>query len=460
MNFCPIADQFPFLSNTTFEILNSSNTRSDKSSLRFGRIIMQAKGTWFSEKAFGEEAAGLVTVSYKSHKEALYCLETALNTTKGVGLLQGPDGSGKTVTARRLEEMLPGDCAVAFIDGTRIKANEMMSEMLKQFGYDTDLETDYELESMVKMFATQQTVANQPPVLIVDNVDRMYPSALRALNNFAELQIQDRYAMRMILTGRDGLDRLVASDGMPSVKNREAGSFPLRPLTIKEVLIYLNARLTASGVNDAETVFPVDVSDRIYKRARGWPGAINKAAIEALERTKRVPPDTSDTIVKDRVTISAPDNLPVLDVEKATAPPQTSLIITKGGKVVSEFSFTNNKVLIGRSDFADVVLDDQYTSKMHALLLLFSDALVLLDLNSSNGTTVNSVVTRSTILKSDDIISLGDHRLKVRNAPAISDEMAQLRKSPDTIKMKNLVEMRRHREQRLALVTSESKRPG
>ena len=421
---------------------------------------MQAKGTGFSEKAFGTEAAGLVTVSYKSHKEALYCLETALNTTNGVGLLQGPDGSGKTVTVRRLEEMLPGDCAVAFIDGTRIKANEMMTEMLQQFGYDTELETDYELESMVKMFATQQTVSNQPPVLIVDNVDRMYPSALRALNNFAELQIQDRYAMRMILTGRDGLDRLVASDGMPGIKNREAGSFPIRPLTIKEALIYLNARLTACGVNDAETVFPVDVSDRIYRKSGGWPGAMNKAAIEALERAGSGPPNATDTIVQDRAATNTPDDLPVLDVEKAAAPPRTSLIITKDGKVVSEFSFADNKVLIGRSDFADVVLDDQFASKMHALLMLFSDALVLLDLNSSNGTTVNSVVTRSTILKSDDIIALGDHRLKVRNAPAISDEMAKLRKSPDTIKMKNLIEMRRHREQRLALVTSESKRSG
>jgi len=106
------------------------------------------------------------------------------------------------------------------------------------------------------------------------------------------------------------------------------------------------------------------------------------------------------------------------------------------------------------------VVADQFASKMHALLLLFSDALVLLDLNSSNGTTVNSVVVRTTILKSDDIISLGDHRLKVRNAPAISDEISKLRESPDTIKMRNLIDMRRQRKQRLALVTAKSNQQG
>jgi len=415
---------------------------------------MQAKGTGFSDQAFGEEAAGLVTVSYKSHQDALHFLEAALYTSNGVGLLQGPDGSGKTTIARRLKETLPGDCAVAFIDGTRIKAKAMMTEMLLQFGYDTNLETDFELEKMVKMFATQQTISNQPPILIVDNVDRMYPSALRTLNMFAELQIQDRYAIRMILSGRDTLDKLVASDGMPGIKKRDAGSFPLRPLTIKEALIYLQARLSACGVNEAETIFPVDVSDRIYRQSGGWPGSINRVAIDTISKATSVLPKATDTIAQEKVMTEIVSDLPVLGATEATGRLPPSLIVTKEGNVVSEYAFKENKVLIGRSDFADVVVDDQFASKMHALLLLFTDALVLLDLNSSNGTTVNSVVVRSTILKSDDIISLGDHRLKVRNAPAISDEMAKLRESPDTIKMKNLIDMRRRRKQRLALVTA------
>jgi type II secretory pathway predicted ATPase ExeA len=415
---------------------------------------MQAKGTGFSDQAFGEEAAGLVTVSYKSHQDALHFLEAALYTSNGVGLLHGPDGSGKTTIARRLKETLPGDCAVAFIDGTRIKAKAMMTEMLLQFGYDTNLETDFELEKMVKMFATQQTISNQPPILIVDNVDRMYPSALRTLNMFAELQIQDRYAIRMILSGRDTLDKLVASDGMPGIKKRDAGSFPLRPLTIKEALIYLQARLSACGVNEAETIFPVDVSDRIYRQSGGWPGSINRVAIDTISKATSVLPKATDTIAQEKVMTEIVSDLPVLGATEATGRLPPSLIVTKEGNVVSEYAFKENKVLIGRSDFADVVVDDQFASKMHALLLLFTDALVLLDLNSSNGTTVNSVVVRSTILKSDDIISLGDHRLKVRNAPAISDEMAKLRESPDTIKMKNLIDMRRRRKQRLALVTA------
>ncbi len=82
------------------------------------------------------------------------------------------------------------------------------------------------------------------------------------------------------------------------------------------------------------------------------------------------------------------------------------------------------------------------------MLLLYSDALVLLDLNSANGTTVNSVKVKKTILRDNDVISLGHHRLKVENAPEISAEMQELLKSPDTLKMKNLIDIRRLRAQR------------
>ena len=68
--------------------------------------------------------------------------------------------------------------------------------------------------------------------------------------------------------------------------------------------------------------------------------------------------------------------------------------------------------------------------------------------HSANGTTVNSVKVQKTILKDDDIISLGHHRLKVENAPAISEEMEEILKSPDTLKMKNLIDIRRLRARR------------
>ena len=85
---------------------------------------------------------------------------------------------------------------------------------------------------------------------------------------------------------------------------------------------------------------------------------------------------------------------------------------------------------------------------MHAMLQIYSNAIVLLDLNSTNGTTVNSRVVEKTILRTDDIISLGRYRLKIDNAPAINARMDERIKASDTMTMQNLVDVRRARAKR------------
>ena len=114
--------------------------------------------------------------------------------------------------------------------------------------------------------------------------------------------------------------------------------------------------------------------------------------------------------------------------------------------------FNDKKVLIGRSEFADIVIEDEFCSKFHLLLMLYSDGLVLLDLNSANGTTVNSVKVKSTLLLDNDVISLGHHRLKVMNVPVPDQAAAGRTTAADTRRMKNLDEMRRKRKAQLRAV--------
>jgi pSer/pThr/pTyr-binding forkhead associated (FHA) protein len=319
--------------------------------------------------------------------------------------------------------------------------------MVNQFGVETTADADDELLRVVTEFASEQTSSWQAPALIIDNVDRMYPSTLRILNTLAALAVQGRYMLRFILTGSGGLQTLVRSDGMASLVAREPSMHELQPLTSKETMIYLHARMQAAGSERADTIFPFDVCDRLQDQSGGWPGKLNHFALEAIERSDGFPVSVDSTYAPDEASI-APGKIPVLEKTDTVKQLPTRLILTRDGKTLSEHLFNDKKMLIGRSDFADVIVDDDYVSKIHAVLLLFADALVLLDLNSANGTTVNSVRVRKTILKNGDIISLGNHRLKIDRAPAIDADVEKLIKAPDTIRMKNLVDLRRQRARR------------
>ena len=376
------------------------------------------------ERAFGSDAGAPVTLNYQSHRDALKFIQTALNSPRGLAVLHGPRSSGKTTIVRRVRDSIPAETAVALIDGTDIRPQGLLAGMLSQYGYDMGLDSSSELLQMVKVFAMQQAGSGQPPLLIVDNIEHMYPSALRTLDALAMLTVQHRCAIRILLTGNENLSSLIGSESMPGIAKRQVGIFTIGPLSDQETVLYLHARLAACGVQQPDTLFPVAACERLRELSGGWPGLINHYAQEAI------------------------------------CPDKPRLIITRNGATVSQYVPRTKKVLIGRSEFADVVLDDEYASKIHAVLLRYSNALVLLDLNSSNGTTVNSVKLKSTVLRDNDIIMIGHHRLKVENAPAISEEVADRLQSPDTVKMRTLTEIRRLADEMRVVAASEKKSGG
>lgn len=406
---------------------------------------MQADHSSLGDQAFGEGADRLITVKYRAHLDAVAFLMASLRQTNGISLLQGPDGSGKTTVVHELAVQLERDADLALVSGNRLKPRELLTNVLSQFGIEHGAEPDDELLRMVNDFAMQQTRSWQSPILIVDDLDKINSGTLRVLTAIADLEVQGRFAMRFVFTGNEGLLSLINSNNLTSIAQRGPGEHSMAPLSAKEAMIYLRARLSAAGSDLADTLFPFEVCARLRELSNGWPALLNHCALDTIQRSTGFPlsivnampsPQVLKEDTEQLIEKSPPDSLPC-------EPPQ--IIISRDGEKESRYTFDSSKALIGRSDFADVLIMDDFVSKLHAMLLLYEDALVLLDLNSSNGTTVNSVKVRKTILKNGDIISLGRHRLKIENAPEIGDDMRELLKSPDTLRVKHLVDIRRLR---------------
>lgn len=410
---------------------------------------MQENHSALGSKAFGDASDALTTVKYRSHIDAVKAVESSLRDAGGISLLFGSDGAGKTTILRQFALHLSAETDVVYLDGRELDPQQFLSKLLQQLGSQPGSVSDEQMLREIRGIVMEQSRSWQAPVFIIDNVERMHPSTLGILNTLAGIEVDTRFAIRFILAGTRSLQNLVDSAGLSNISERHPGVFNLEPLSAKETMIYLHARVQAAGSERADTVFPFDVCDRLREQSAGWPGMLNLFALEAIKRSSGFPLSVVDTYgAKEKTREASETNLPVLELEERISRKPPRLVLTRDGETISEFVFNGNKVLLGRSDFVDVIVDDDFVSKVHAVFLLYTDALVLLDLNSSNGTTVNSVTTKKTILKSDDVISLGNHRLKVENAPIVSDDVEELLKSPDTIKMKNLVDLRRQRAKR------------
>ena len=388
------------------------------------------------QRAFGTSAEVVAAVKYEAQQHALDFMWSVLGHGRAIGLITGPAGSGKTTALAQLASELPREAVVAAVDGNQIKPRAMISSILAQYGYSTDLQTTEELLQLLGMFAAQQTRSYQPPVLIVDNVDSMFPTTLKALCRIAALTEQEQPSLRVLLASRRRIKALTDASGRDLVQ-RPFEIHDMQPMTSNETLVYLHARLEQVGVATPDSVFPGDVCDRLHDMSKGWPGLLNRLACAAIEGSE------GDTVTVTKLAIKPAQS------EAKQAP---SITLSLDGNVIDTYVFDDRKVLVGRSDFADIALDDEFASKFHVLLMLYSDGLVLLDLNSANGTTVNSVRVKSTLLLDDDVISIGHHRLKVSNVPAADGDSASRATVADTRRMKNLDDLRRKREAQLKVV--------
>jgi hypothetical protein len=74
----------------------------------------------------------------------------------------------------------------------------------------------------------------------------------------------------------------------------------------------------------------------------------------------------------------------------------------------------NGPVIVGRAPGADIVIGASYVSGRHARFSRLGENLIVEDLGSTNGTTVNGVTIQGAVqLEDGDVVGIGDVTMKV-----------------------------------------------
>ena len=197
---------------------------------------MDLNKTDFGERAFGRSSKVAVTVKYESQQRALDFIWSTLGSGNAIGVIEGPEGSGKSTVLSQFVSEVTRDTSIAALDGARYKPRGFVAEILARYGYATDLQTTGELLKLLSMFAGQQARSYQPPVIMIDNADRMYPSTLQTLGRIAALREGGKPAVRIILTTRRRLNALSEEDGKLGAQ-RPLEVWRLEPMTANEALV-------------------------------------------------------------------------------------------------------------------------------------------------------------------------------------------------------------------------------
>ncbi len=105
------------------------------------------------------------------------------------------------------------------------------------------------------------------------------------------------------------------------------------------------------------------------------------------------------------------------------------LILSVDDKIIDEFNIDKDIVTIGRRADNDICLDNLAISGYHTQITTVLNDSFLEDLNSTNGTFVNSKIVKKHALKDGDLIDIGNHRIKYINHLATSSANSDFEKT-------------------------------
>ena len=389
------------------------------------------------QQPFPTHGKPLEFISYGAAEAALEALRETCDNPTGLSLLQGPSLSGKSTLIRTFVDSLHHDSAVAVVNGTGLNTTNLLISVMHHFGYDVELSSANELLGLVRVFVLQQAAAGEPPLLIIENAHELNPSALRALCELAALRVQACRALKLVLVSDRSLATMMAAPAMEPMSKRILHDFHLGPMTRNETQDFLHSKLRAAGANNPELIFPDEVCGELWKASAGWPGITDRIALLALARATTLPVAVNEI---EHPTLPSgtwdKKNVRQDDID----PPQ--LIVSIDGKGISKLTMGKSRCLVGRSELNDISIESRFISRHHAMLVRHGASTFLMDLNSTNGTFVNSKRISNYVLIHDDVITVGHHRIRFSDPHATSRVQLSGDQFADTVIMKTLEDMR------------------
>ena len=404
---------------------------------------MELRAAGLREQPFWSRGRSSVFCGYAGQEKAFEYFDQTSRHNAGLGLFQGPHLSGKSSIIQQYAEQRADELAIAIIDGESIDTKTLLESILCKFGYQHRFDTVNELKNMVEVFIKQQTASAQAPLLFVENTHAMNPDALNVLCDLACVRIREKFALRIILASDRSIDYIASAPAMECIAKRLTGNFHLEPLTIDETSDFLYAKLRHGGCIDPDFVFPDAVCDELYRASGGWPGVLDRLALTAIENAPACPVqlDYIEHPPMPRSTRPGVANDETFaDEGKRHKGPL--VFVTRNGETLRKIRFVGTRLLIGRSEHNDVPLDSEFISRHHALIVRHGSSTLLMDLNSANGTFVNSRRISNQVLANDDVITLGDYGLKFIDPDAKRREAVESISLDDTVIMMTLEDMR------------------
>jgi general secretion pathway protein A len=265
------------------------------------------------------------------HNEALASIIHGVFRHKGVMVITGEVGTGKTLLVRCLLEILrQQSVASANVFNPCLTPMEFLRYIAGDLGLRISNQDKGALLLELNSFLIARYRNNLTTVLIVDEAQHLEPRLLEEIRLLTNLETSQQKLLQIVLVGQPELDQKLDSPQLRQLKQRIALRCQLEPLQEAETKGYILRRMKRAGANThAETIFPDETMIAVHRYTRGIPRLVNTVCENALiatyaEKGHVIVPEIIDEVARD------------LRLNVLTRPPVSSPGVTEGQRAIAK----------------------------------------------------------------------------------------------------------------------------
>jgi len=303
---------------------------------------------------------------------------------------------------------------------------EGMRELVRSIGVDPKDILATDLQKRFADFLNDQKKNKQRTIVILEDSGSKQEWVHDCTRRLIECQAKDKSGLTVILMRQTKIGRISDEVALDSYFHRTARHVYLTPFTQDETRRFIRWRIDAADSADIGPIFDFQAITLIHELCDGVPDAINQLCCAALELAdnENIAPVTTEIVmrVSKRLQLRPTGQLPGASSDLATLqsadiptlklPECPRIVLTYNGATLHEVPLNQQRISIGRASENDLCIDSPFISRQHATIYRNGAETAIVDLDSKNGTYVNSCRVQVQTISDQDVIFIGYHQIR------------------------------------------------
>jgi len=183
----------------------------------------------------------------QKHKEALSHLLYGVTQRKGIIVITGEIGTGKTTLCRFFLNQLGRNIKTAFILNPYFSEIQLLEAIINDFGIGIKDKSKLSFVWELNKFLLRESEAGNNVVLIIDEAQNLKPSQLEQIRLLSNLETDKDKLIQLVLVGQPELNDKLKLINLRQLQQRIMVKYHIMPLEKSETKGYINHRLNIAG---------------------------------------------------------------------------------------------------------------------------------------------------------------------------------------------------------------------